>query len=179
MASEDADVLKQGARRLARKRMTDGGEVVQGALAQEALDAVGARAMTLDHTIIVGDDFDPHTPEDQALYAHEQVHLQGSGGSHAHHGDHDAEEQAARATERMVLHQARQADTHQAHGEDPTPPPAGAPHASAHPDDPMGAYRSLRAQGMTHDAVVRMLAQDVVQAWLHAQDERRTRGGDR
>ncbi|MCA9571303.1 MAG: DUF4157 domain-containing protein, partial [Myxococcales bacterium] len=93
---------------LSRKTMADGGEVFQGALASRALKAVGARAMTMDGNIFVNEGFGG-TPEDQALYAHEKVHEEGSGGHD--HGDHnrgnDPEEMAARAVERMVLHKAR------------------------------------------------------------------------
>ena len=83
---------------LSRKTMADGGEVFQGALASRALKAVGARAMTMDGNIFVNEGFGG-TPEDQALYAHEKVHEEGSGGHD--HGDHnrgnDPEEMAARA----------------------------------------------------------------------------------
>ena len=43
---------------LQRRSMPGGGEVWEGPLASKALKALGARAMTVDSSIIVGDDFD-------------------------------------------------------------------------------------------------------------------------
>jgi len=91
---------------ITRRGMADGGEVYSGGLATRALKAVGARAMTLDHTIIVDQDFNETRPEDLALYAHEQYHVEHSGGE-AGHSVRDAEEIAARATEAMVFHRAK------------------------------------------------------------------------
>ena len=94
--------------RLSRQSMNDGGEVFRGELATRALKAIGARAMTVDRTIIVNDDFDPSTPEDQALYAHEQYHVEQGDGHGGGGGENfrDAEEIAARAAESMALHRA-------------------------------------------------------------------------
>ena len=64
---------------LRHQSMASGQGVFRGELATRALEAVGARAMTLDRSIIVGEDFDPGRPTDQALYAHERYH--------AEHGD--------------------------------------------------------------------------------------------
>lgn len=91
---------------LERQAMPGGGTVFRGPLASRALKAVGARAMTLDRQIIVGDDFNASNPEDQALFAHEQHHaLHGDGdGGGGGENFQDAEETAARAVERMVLH---------------------------------------------------------------------------
>ena len=90
---------------LTRRAAPDGGAVFSGGLASRALRAVGARAMTVDRSIIVDNDFNMGRPEDQALYAHEQHHVAHSGGE-AGHSVRDAEEVAARAVEAMVFHRA-------------------------------------------------------------------------
>lgn len=95
---------------LYRRTMPDGGEVVTGPTAQRALRALRARAFTMDHTIFVDDNFDITKPEDAALYAHERHHQMESGGHDDGHSGHDAEEVAARAIERMVLHRAKAGD---------------------------------------------------------------------
>ena len=71
----------------------------------KALDAIGARAMTMDGEIIVNSHFDLSDATDQAEYAHELYHQARSGGAA---GDkiRDAEEIAARAIESMVFHEA-------------------------------------------------------------------------
>jgi Domain of unknown function (DUF4157) len=91
---------------LQRQTMPGGGAVFRGPVASRALKAVGARAMTLDRQIIVGDDFNASSPEDQALFAHEQHHALNGDGGGGGGGENfqDAEETAARAVERMVLH---------------------------------------------------------------------------
>ena len=62
--------------------------------------------MTLDKDIFVAEDFDESRPEDQALYAHERHHQMEHGrvdaGAHSY-----AEEKAAQAIERMVLHRSK------------------------------------------------------------------------
>ena len=59
---------------LRRVAMPDGGEVYRGDIATRALESLGARAFTVDRTIVVGEDFDPYDAEDAALYAHEMYH---------------------------------------------------------------------------------------------------------
>lgn len=90
---------------LSRQSMPGGGEVVKGALASRALEALGARAMTVDRTVIVSDGFNPSLAEDQALFAHEQHHATHSGGENSG-AARDAEEVEARAIEAMVFHRA-------------------------------------------------------------------------
>jgi hypothetical protein len=168
------------ANELRKIQMPDGGEVVAGPLAREALSAVGARAMTVDKTIFVSDDFDPNDPEDQALYAHERHHQKHSGGESEHGGGQDAEELAAKAVERMVLHRAARGESFgaimqdvEAGRIDQPSEVGGAPDAGREDgDDPMAAYRALRAQGWEHDAIVRLLARHVM---LELQSEQRTR----
>ena len=89
-----------------RKSMPGGGDVVSGELASRALRAVGARAMTLDRTVIVDEGFDTSKKEDQALFAHEQHHVEHGDGGGGGGGQNfrDAEEVAARASEAMVFH---------------------------------------------------------------------------
>jgi hypothetical protein len=84
------------------------GQVFRGELASRALETLGARAMTLDKSIIVGDDVQSHSAEGQALFAHEMYHVTHSGGSGGDSGSNfrDAEEIAARAEESAVLSRA-------------------------------------------------------------------------
>ncbi len=89
---------------LYRKQLADGGEVYTGPTATRALRSLGARAFTMDRSIFVSEDFDENDPVDQALYAHERHHQLNSGGTGAAESYYDAEELAARAIERMVLH---------------------------------------------------------------------------
>ncbi|MBN1336736.1 MAG: DUF4157 domain-containing protein [Deltaproteobacteria bacterium] len=140
---------------LQRRTLPGGGEVFSGPLATRALEALGARAMTVDRAIVVGEGFDPGQPESQALFAHERVHLERSGGK----GSHllrDAEEVAARAAERMVLQRAT------APGEGPEPG-EGASHAPAEAvegESPTAAkgYQALLAEGLSEAEIIDRLA---------------------
>ena len=58
---------------LQRVTVPGGGEAFTGPVASRALDALGARAMTLDRSVIVSEDFDPSKAEDKALLAHEEA----------------------------------------------------------------------------------------------------------
>ncbi len=166
---------------LQRRSMPGGGEVWEGPLASKALKALGARAMTVDSSIIVGDDFDPSSPESQALYAHEQYHQQVSGGAGSHHA-HDAEEQAARAVEGMVLHRAATGGTEVGTsyaGAALQPQPSGPDEAGdageggdpSQPDPEQG-YQALLAQGMEHQDIIDKLASACVDV-LDEQDRAR------
>jgi len=100
---------------LHRVSMPDGGEAYSGPLANRALKALGARAFTVDKSVIVDRAFDRAKGEDQALYAHERFHQRESdhkaeGDEGASHGGKDAEEMAARAIESMVLHRSAQGE---------------------------------------------------------------------
>lgn len=171
-------------RQLSRQAMPGGGSVYKGPLATRALRAVGARAMTVDRSIIVREDFDPSNPEDQALYAHEAYHAehgdgQGGGGGTNYR---DAEEIAARGVERMVFHRAmsggyeagyqpgagpgvhapysasdhggRGVGTHEG---DPT-----TPNESRTGPNPQRGYDALRRNDLTHVEVVELLARKVL-----------------
>lgn len=168
---------------LVRKQMPGGGEAFSGPLANEALSALGARAMTMDSSIFVNSGFDASKGEDLALLAHEQHHQAESGGSD-NHSLYDAEEQAARARERLVLHQSGA-------GHDPGDILAGldghdpkndqeaddafanmeqrAPEDGSGEPDPVEAYRNMLKDGMSHDMVVRDLSDYIVQT-LERQD---------
>jgi len=164
---------------LLRRSMPDGGEVVTGPTARRALRALGARAMTMDRTIFVDEDFDVSRPEDAALYAHEQHHARESGGSDAGHGPRDEEEIAARAIERMVLHRRARGEDLDAVLRDARDgitddPGAAGPADRAEPEasgaDPAAAYLALRDAGRSHAEIVDELARHVLDT-LAASDE--------
>jgi hypothetical protein len=149
--------------------------------------------------IVVDQGFDQSKPADAAVYAHERVHQRHSGGTGGGAAGHnDAEEQAARAIESMVLHRmeagenlteiltdvtsgraadfARNAITT---GTNALSQVVGKVLEGADPADPMNAYWMLRGQGKPHAEVVDDLKRWVVQHLEHMQaDERhRTAGG--
>lgn len=173
---------------LSRRQMPGGGEVFTGELASRSLKAVNARAMTVDRSIIVSDDFDPNKPEDQALFAHEQYHLENSGGEGANDG-HDHEETEARAVERMVLHRARTggAEMHEAsHTSAPGGAPTGSmgagherPGSTEAYGDAAAGYAALLAKGLTHQEIVQRLANEALLALDHGRDSRAMRYGDK
>lgn len=165
---------------LSRQSMADGGEVYKGPLARRALRAVGARAMTMDRTIIVDDDFDPHKPEDQALYAHERVHQMESGGDDHPSDLRDAEEVAARAVERMVVHRSAAGEDFSSIMRDvasrasaSVPESKSATKSAASPTDQ--AYSMLLSKGMSHQQIVDMLALKVLDLMGEQERERAVR----
>ncbi|MBT3219359.1 MAG: DUF4157 domain-containing protein [Proteobacteria bacterium] len=180
---------------LHRVALPGGGEAYKGPLAQRALRAVGARAMTMDKSVFVDEHFDASSPEDQALYAHEVHHQMESGGADDGHSGHDHEEFAARAIERMVLHRASDGedfgtilrDVQTGAGADvamraatETGPQTQTVSGSADApegDDPMMAYQAMRAQGKSHGAIVRELSQFVLKSLDQVTAESRFRSG--
>lgn len=171
-------------KQLQRMSMPGGGEVYKGPVASRALKAMGARAMTLDRAIIVGDDFNPGRPEDQALFAHEQHHLNAGGGEGGHQG-RDAEEIEARAVEAMVFHRAAaggyeggyedrggaaQGNQHGAQDQNSGQARSGTNNANDTSDsnstkaDPGRGYMAMLAQGYNHQDVVEELARRAVAA---------------
>ena len=173
---------------LSRRSMPGGGEVYTGDLASHTLEALGARAMTVDKSIIVSDDFDPSKPEDQALFAHEQYHLEHSGGE-GHNDGHDAEEVAARQVERMVLHRSH-AGGAEMHEASHTSAPAGAPtgsHGAGHErpgytegaGDASRGYAAMLAQGMSHTEIVHRIAREAIQGLDAGHEQRNERFGDK
>jgi hypothetical protein len=162
----------------------DGGEVYTGALASRALRAVGARAMTLEGEIVVDEGFDTSKAEDQALYAHERFHQAESGGEGAVL-QRDAEEVAARAIERMVLHRSQKGDSFDSIMRDvnttgsamreaatgATGPGPSSKNGSMRQqqgegptDEAKTAYLALLAEGKTHEMIVKDLARYVLLA---------------
>lgn len=172
---------------LSRRAMPGGGEVWEGPLAERALKALGARAMTVDSHIIVGDDFDPSAPESQALYAHERYHQQVSGGAGSHHG-HDAEEMAARTVESMVLHRAAagglEAGAAMSGAElqnlpaSPDSPGAPGEGESQRSPDPSLGYQALKGQGLSHQDIIDKLASACSDVMDEQQRTREDRAGD-
>ena len=181
---------------LRHQSMASGQGVFRGDLATRALEAVGARAMTLDRSIIVGEDFDPGRPADQALYAHERYHAEhgdGQGGG-AGQNFRDAEEIAARAVEMLTLNLATSgtanigqsiidtsssapsdrhaAVTQQAQAE--TAPSHKSEHKTPNKTD---GYAALLDQGFTHDEIVTKLTQAVLKALQEEFSARGHRGG--
>ena len=156
---------------LSRRSMADGGEVYTGGLANRALKTLGARAMTMDGTIFVDDQFDASKPQDLALYAHERHHQSESGGSDVH-GARDSEEIAARAIERMVLHRAEKGMDVSQILRDAMSGNLQQAAVNALNDTPSGddranawlGYQALRAQGKSHAEVVHELADAVMRA---------------
>ena len=165
--------------KLQRRAMGDGGEVYTGQVASRALKALGARAMTVDNSIIVSESFDPNKPEDAAVYAHEQFHLEGSGGVGDNDG-HDQEEAGARQVERMVLH--RMSGGVESHEAEHASNPSGAQssggsksNANANGSTAADAYAAMLARGMKHNEIVEQLAQQVLQSM----ETQRDRHGER
>lgn len=161
---------------LHRRSMPDGGEVVSGPTARRALRALGARAMTMDHTIFVDEDFDVSRPEDAALYAHEQHHLHESGGADADHGPRDAEEIAARAIERMVLHRRQRGEALDTVLRDAREGRLSVDDTPGEGDaDPRSVYAALRAGGRSHEEIVMELTRQVLDSLAEADEQARRR----
>lgn len=175
-----------GEGRLVRKG-TDGADVFGGDLAQRALKALGARAMTVDRNIIVGESFDASKPEDRALLEHEKVHLAQSGGVGENAG-RDHEEVMARAVERMVLHQA--SGGMESHEVQHSMPGAGAGHAGGvaqsggnqldkNDNAAVRGYLALRARGMPHEAIVELLARELMAGMASQREQAAMRFSDK
>ncbi len=175
---------------LTRVSMPGGGEVFKGPAASRALKAMGARAMTVDRSIIVGDSFNASRAEDQALFAHEEVHrdYQGSSGGHS---STSTEEKMARQAEAMVFHRMaggyeggygpggndRSSGSAWSDGsqnsQNQTPSTQGSsdkPEANAGSPSPSRGYAALRAQGYNHGDVVEELTRRAMGA-LQEQDQ--------
>ena len=169
---------------LQRVAMPDGGEVYRGEIATRALDSLGARAFTVDRTIIVGDDFDPYDAEDAALYAHEMYHVEAGDGAGGGGGENfrDAGEVAARAVESLVLQRAAAGGIEAgyaagagarkgglqsgeegaaigAKGKDPNTKSD----AENKDPSPEAGYEALLTQGMSHPEIVDHLSRRVLQ----------------
>jgi len=161
-------------------------EAVTGPTATRALEALGARAMTLDQSIILPEDFDAADPEQAALYAHEAYHVNEGTGLEAAHHIHDAEESGARAVEEMVFHEMsageaeagaviHRAMDQRASAGDGAGSETGAIRPSDSMDTPEAVYSALAGQGMTHDDILHLLAESV----LSSMDEQKEESGVR
>ena len=143
-------------------------EIFRGALADKALQAVNARAGTIDGEIIVNSNFNATTPEGQALLTHEMYHKEQSGGV-AGHSIRDAEELAARALEAMVFHEAQitgknmvpqsatelyeQAKDMQIKANQDIPYNPDAPEHAFEPS-PLRGFQALMNQGWSHEQLL-------------------------
>ena len=157
---------------LKRINVPGGGEAFSGPTATRALKALGARAMTVDQSIIVDEDFDPNQAEDAALYAHEKLHVD-RGSSTATHAVHDAEEVAARAAEEMVLHRMAEGATAQEAQKSQEP----STKSKKEPLTPLQkAVSSLKKQGGNHQDMVEKLAKQVVDRLSASEDMQHERG---
>lgn len=179
---DDDDLPFDDKQTLHTRSMQDGGEVVTGRLATDTLQSVGARAMTMDKTIFVADDFDPNDPVDQALYAHEAFHQGESGGEHEHHGGEDHEEAQAKEVETMVLHRRAQGedfgsimrDVQDRQFQDPSQQ-KDAPNDPKGADDPMESYRALSKAGRTHTSIVREMTKQIFGDIIRGEEEKALR----
>lgn len=198
---------RNGGPGLQRVSMPDGGEAYSGPLAQRALNTLGARAFTVDRSVILSRNFDRDNPEDMGLYAHEAFHQRmaahrsadAEGG--ASHDGRDAEEIAARKMERMVVHQAKQgADfgstmgkVHSGEMDDAAKGGSRGPDASkgdgagesgapaaeggAGKPDAMKGYWALRKKGHSHERIVDDLKRHVMAEMERQQEEQAFRRG--
>ncbi len=184
---------------LRRVAMPDGGEVYRGEVANRALDALGARAFTVDRTIIVGDDFDPYKAEDAALYAHEMYHVEAGDGAGGGGGENyrDAEEIAARAVESLVLSRmaiggveagysagagARKGGIQSGDsgaGVGARPVDAGsAPEDTEGDPNPEKGYQAMLSKGMEHREIVQQLSRRVLRTLDEQEESRNSRQGN-
>lgn len=175
------------------------GEVYRGSLADKALGAVGARALTIDDQIIVNHNFSSGKAEDQALYAHERFHQEQSGGA-AGASINDAEERAAQAIEMIVHKKAEEGDL-DAIPQSPTAlleeakekgmldaqsPSSGTPlkdnddteSNSTNESDAVSAYINMLEDGMTHEDIILYIVHKVRTKLTEQQGSSVDRSGD-
>jgi hypothetical protein len=184
---------------LRRVSMPDGGEVFRGDVATKALESLGARAFTVDRTIIVGDDFDPYRAEDAALYSHEMYHVEAGDGGGGGGGENfrDAEEVAARAVESLVLSRAaaggieagyaagagarqgglQSGDSGGGVGARPGEAGSSSEEEGSDPEAEKG-YDALLAKGMSHQEIVQDLARRVLRTLDEAAEWKDSRQGN-
>ena len=177
-------------RRGLRNKRVGNQEVYSGQLADEALGALGARAMTVDNEIIVNNNFNVNQAEDQALLAHEMIHQEFSGGV-AGSSMRDAEEIAARSVESMVYHRSKNGDSNPIPRkasellEDSNTSKAGgsesaktneAERKNEHPKAEKG-YQILKERGFTHEMIVQHLTFKVMDEMERKNAENYDRSG--
>jgi hypothetical protein len=169
--------------------MPGGDAVYAGSLANQALDAVGARAMTFEGDMYVRDNFDPTgKAEDAALLAHEKTHMAGGGGFDHNKGD-DEEEKLAQSVERMVLHRAKGGEdlgeiladirsglpTNQDKAEQQVRTAMRADKEGDERDQAMMAYWSMRARGYSPHAINQMLTDFVTETMMQIEEDQNFR----
>jgi len=178
-----------GSRNL-RNRRVGHQEVFTGDLADDALNALGARAMTVDNEIIVNNQFNPNQADDQALLAHEMLHQEFSGGV-AGSSMHDAEEVAARAVESMVFHRAKNGDSNpiprkasellrEKNDQETKPNPSANAAENPESERPTAeqGVQTLRDRGFSHEMIVQHLMYKVVDELERKHMESIDRGGN-
>ncbi len=154
-------------------------EAVSGPIATRALEALGARAMTVDRTIIPPEDFDKDDPEQAALYAHEATHAERGAGLTASHHIHDAEESQARSVEQMVFHNMSAGEGFSGELISRAVSDGGAVSQgeSQNPSErdattgPGAVYAELLRQGKTREEIVEMLTQSVLESMDQQREE--------
>ena len=179
---------------LYRRRMPDGGEVFTGPLVDRLMGSFErpVRGFFVNGLICVPSSFDASKPQDVATYVHERIHARNEGRniqkSEGYQGDHPSEdERIARRSEEMVLHalslgtsvaraieEAVMADRND---EDKTP--SGTPQSKPSREERLRlTYQRLRDEGLTHNQVVRQLADSVMVALPQIDRDARFRRGD-
>ena len=143
-------------RDLRKINLPGGGVAYSGPGATRALKALDARAMTLDRHIIVEEGFDPTTPEDAALYAHEKVHVDRGSTEAGAHAVHEAEEVAARAAEELVMQRMTGG------AESPSSGSGSGEEKKKRGSAGLEALNQLLASGMSREAVMELVAKGVV-----------------
>ena len=163
---------------LRRISVPGGGEAYTGPGATRALKALDARAMTLDRSIIVGEDFDPTRPEDAALFAHEKLHVDRGSTEAGVHAVHDAEELAARAAEEVVLQRMMNDGQSATPGETPQVSEGrlGENQLKRPVSPALAALMELKAQGWDQTQIVDLLARKVTEKLQSDRDLAATRG---
>ncbi len=169
--------------------MPGGDAVYSGSLANQALDAVGARAMTYEGDVYVRDNFDPTgNVDDAALYAHERTHMEGGGGFDHNKGD-DEEEKLAQAVERMVHHRAGGGEdlgevladirsglpSNQDQAEQQVRHAMRADKEGDERDQAMMAYWSMRARGFSPHAINQMMTDFVTETMMQIEEDQNFR----
>lgn len=173
-----------------RNRRVGHQEVFTGELADEALGALGARAMTVENEIIVNSHFNPNQAEDQALLAHEMLHQEFSGGV-AGSSMRDAEEISARAVESMVFHRSKNGDSNpiprkasellQESKDQKEKTEAADQKSGANPEENKPSAEKgvqvLKERGYSHELIVQHLMYKIVDELERKSSENMERGG--
>jgi hypothetical protein len=196
MAREDlTDRLMSRAGGLSRRNF-GGIDVFSGDLGDRALEALNARAFTMDRQIFVARGFDPErNAEDASLLTHEDEHRRRSGGEGGGSAGHsDAEEQDARGVEAMTLHMMESGASLEEVIREVRSGSSSASSATGFSSpaelvsrlliggdrdrDPMAAYIQMRSEGTSHAQIVDDLKRDVMDALDRLNAEHSARTGE-